>query len=113
LLSEAGKRGDLHVIVARDANVKRIKGRLPKQNERERVKAVQDTFQDADIRLGDEADFLAPVREIQPDLILLGYDQKFPPGVSEEDLPCPTERLPAFEPERWKSSLRKPNTHPH
>lgn len=105
LLTEAAKRGDLHVVVARDAHVQLIKGRLPKQSEEERLSALQAAYPQADICLGDKADFLAPVRAIKPDLILLGYDQKLPPGVSEEDLPCPTERLLAFEPHKWKSSL--------
>jgi len=107
LLSEAEKRGELHVVVARDVNVEKMKGRLPAQKENERLSALQEAYPNADVRLGDEEDFLAPVRVIEPDLILLGYDQKLPPGVTEADLPCSTERLPAFEPHKWKSSLRK------
>lgn len=99
--------GEAHVVIARDENVEHIKGRLPKQNEQERLQALQQAIPAAKVRLGDLEDFLTPVREIQPDCILLGYDQKLPPGVSESDLPCPTERLPAFEPHKWKSSLRR------
>ena len=107
LLSEGEKRGELHVVIARDVNVEKMKGRLPAQKENERLSALQEAYPNADVRLGDEEDFLAPVRVIEPDLILLGYDQKLPPGVTEADLPCSTERLPAFEPHKWKSSLRK------
>jgi FAD synthetase len=107
LLDEASQRGDLFVVIARDAHVEEIKGRAPEHNETERLQVVTDAFPDADVRLGDAKDFLVPVREINPDLILLGYDQRMPPGVSEEDLPCKTERLPAFEPEKWKSSLQR------
>ena len=107
LLTEAQSRGELHVVVARDANVAHIKGKSPMQNERERLNALQQAFPNAQVQLGDTDDFLTPVREIKPDLILLGYDQKLPPGVSQKDFPCPVERLPSFEPEKWKSSLRR------
>lgn len=107
VLREALKRGEVHAVIARDVNVAHIKGKKSQQNERERLAVLQHTFPDIQARLGDLEDFLTPVREIQPDLILLGYDQKLPPGVKEEDLPCPTERLRAFEPERWKSSLQR------
>jgi FAD synthetase len=85
LLNEAQRRGELHVVIARDANVEKIKGKLPQQNEEERLKKLQEAFPESHPRLGDEKDFLVPVREIQPDLILFGYDQKLPHGISEED----------------------------
>jgi len=107
VLSEAQKRGELHVVIARDINVEKIKGRPSDKDESERLEAVQKVCPDCHPILGDEEDFLVPVREIQPDLILLGYDQKLPPGVSEDDLPCKVERLEAFEPEKWKSSLQR------
>lgn len=111
VLSEAAKRGDLSVVVARDATVARIKKLKPHHPEEERAAMIREAFPAADVRLGsDGSDFLAPVRDIQPDLILLGYDQHLPPGVTEADLPCPVERLPAVEPEKWKSSLLRPTS---
>jgi FAD synthetase len=107
LLTEAAKRGELHVVVARDANVLRMKGKFPEQGEVQRKHALEEAFPDAHVVLGDPEDFLRPVFLIQPDLILLGYDQKLPPGVRVKDLPCPLERLPAFQPEKYKSSLRR------
>ena len=106
LLQEAMKRGVLCVIVARDQNVLRIKGHTPAQSEEERRRAIEETFSDAHVVLGDPEDFLKPVLDIHPDLILLGYDQQLPPGVTEADLPCPTERIGAFKPEKYKSSLQ-------
>jgi FAD synthetase len=100
-------RGELHVVVARDANVERIKKRRPVQSETDRARAIERAFPGTRVVLGDPEDFLAPVRAIQPDLILLGYDQKLPPGVREADLPGTVERLPAFRPEKFKSSLRR------
>lgn len=105
VFDEAKKRGELWVVVGRDSTVERIKGKRARDSEEERKKAVEDAYPDARVLLGDPEDFLAPVRSVKPDLILLGYDQKLPPGVSEDDLPCAVERLPAFEPDRYKSSL--------
>ena len=107
LLKEAGKRGELFVVVARDANVKRIKGKDPAESEEDRKAAIEKVFPDARVLLGDLHNFLAPLATAKPDLILLGYDQKLPPGVAMEDLPCPVERLPSFHPDKYKSSLGK------
>ena len=71
------------------------------------MQAIVDHFSGAKVILGDHENYLTPVKVIAPDLILLGYDQKLPPGVEESDLPCPVERLDAFEPERFKSSLKR------
>lgn len=106
VLDEAGKRGKVHVVVARDASVALIKKKAPLQSEHERAEAVQRAYPDAVVMIGDPHDYLAPVRAVRPNLILLGYDQRMPPGIREEDLPCPVERLPAFFPEKYKSSLR-------
>ncbi|MDD5103602.1 MAG: adenylyltransferase/cytidyltransferase family protein [Candidatus Peribacteraceae bacterium] len=106
ILMEAGKRGELIVIIARDVTVQRLKGKLPVQAEEQRRAAVSRAVPFARVLLGDSDDYLRPVREHAPDLILLGYDQRLPHGVHPADLPCPVERLPAFHPERFKSSLR-------
>lgn len=112
LLSEALRRaqsanGELWVIVGRDRNVERLKGRAALQSEDMRRQAIADAFPDAHVILGDATDFLKPVREINPDLILLGYDQKLPPHTDPTSFPWKTERLPAFEPHIHKSSLRR------
>lgn len=107
VLEEASKRGGLHVVVARDVTVERIKKRQPKQSEEARMEAIRKRFPKATVILGSSDDYLTPVRAVAPDLILLGYDQKLPPGVVESDLPGTVERLAAFEPEKHKSSLRR------
>lgn len=107
LLSHASSHGELWVVVARDANVLKIKNRPPLQTEDVRMKAIADAFPAAHVVLGDGADFMARIREVKPDLILLGYDQNLPPGVTEESLGVRTERLDAFEPHIYKSSLRR------
>ena len=105
LLAEASKRGKLTVVVARDRNVQRIKGKFPVHDEDERMSRVRAAAPGAGVVLGDAHDFLVPLKAVDPDLILLGYDQNLPPGVTPEDLPCDVERLPSFEPERYKSSI--------
>lgn len=106
-LTEALKRGELSVVIARDRNVERIKKIQPTDDETARLHAVHLAVPDAQVILGDPEDFLAPVRRIQPDLILFGYDQRLPPGVREEDLPCATERLSPYHPEKFKSSIQR------
>ncbi len=110
VLEEAEKRGELFVVVARDRNVKRIKGRVTEQSEEKRVAAIREAFPEAHVSLGNATDFRAPLKELKPDLILLGYDQNLPPGVTEADFPCPVERLPAFYPEKYKSSILRKET---
>ena len=112
--STAGqKRDHVTVIVARDHNVTHIKGRAPDQHEEERVRVLRETFPQVTVTLGDPEDFLQPVRSIKPDLILLGYDQQLPPGVRENDFPCPIERITAYRPEEFKSSLRRKGSFTH
>lgn len=104
LLNEAVKQGDdLFVVVARDNNVKRIKGIQPTHNEQERVAAIQELDYVTDVRLGYEewGMHLQVLEDIEPDVIVLGYDQKarIPDGDWE------IIRVEAFEPEKYKSSL--------
>lgn len=107
LLSKASERGEVFVIIARDANVERLKGHKPLQSEDVRRQAIEDAFPQMHVMLGDSHDFLARIHEVKPDLVLLGYDQKLPPQVTEEDLGAPIERVDAFEPHLHKSSLRR------
>ncbi len=109
VLDEASRRGQLFVVVARDSNVERLKKRGPAQPEEIRQANVAAAYTAATVLLGGtDGDFMAPVRTVAPDLIILGYDQRLPPGVAETDFPCPVERLAAFEPEKYKSSLLRP-----
>ncbi len=110
VIREALKRGNVTVVVARDANVEKIKGRLPDLGEEERRATIEHLFPSVHVILGDADDFLAPVRAIRPSRILLGYDQRLPPGITEEtfaSLGIAVERLAAFEPDKHKSSLRR------
>lgn len=95
---------ELVIVIARDETVKRLKPLL-RNPEEVRLQAVQRAFPEAKVVLGDEQDPMKVVREYQPDLVCLGYDQI---GFSEQlqrDFPqIPVERIQPFEPERYKSS---------
>ncbi|PIQ76434.1 FAD synthase [Candidatus Peregrinibacteria bacterium CG10_big_fil_rev_8_21_14_0_10_49_24] len=105
VLKEASSRGDLSVVIARDTTVKRIKGFFPTHNEKKRMMEIRKEYPEARVLLGDESDYMYPVRTVQPDLIVLGYDQKLPPGITEDLLHCSVERLDSYEPKKYKSSL--------
>jgi FAD synthetase len=80
-LEESRRLGDeLHVIVARDANV-RHKPR-PVIGEAQRLKVVRALRMVDFARLGDPTDMFRPIEEIDPTVITLGFNQHF----SEEEL---------------------------
>lgn len=74
-LREAWKLGRVYVIVSRDKNLRRFKGRDPIVNEENRFKVVESIRYVYKAVLGDEADLLKPIQDIKPDIILLGPDQ--------------------------------------
>ncbi len=86
LLREAAKHGDLYVIIARDSNVKRIKGRDPIFNEQCRLQLISSIRYVKRAVLGDKEDFLKPVLDIAPDLLVLGPDQPFDPEELRKEL---------------------------
>ena len=108
-LRQALSLGDeLFVVVARDQNVRRIKGRVPDQEETARLATVTAHEAVDDARLGyPGSDFLRVVADINPDIIALGYDQRAPKGLAEAFPECEIVTLDAFEPERYKSSLMR------
>ncbi len=77
-LWEAKRYGRLYVIVARDTNVARAKGRPPIVPEAQRLKVIENLKPVDYAVLGDEKDFLKPIREIRPDIIILGPDEQYP-----------------------------------
>ena len=80
-LEESRKLGDeLHVIVARDANVRHKP--KPVIGEAQRLKVIQALRVVDSARLGDPTDMFKPIEEIDPAVITLGFNQHF----SEEQL---------------------------
>lgn len=84
-LREAKSRVDvLAVVIARNKTVKKLKGREPIMDEKER-KEIVESIKYVDIALlGSEGDFMAPVNVIKPDIIFLGYDQSLPPNLKSK-----------------------------
>lgn len=108
-LREAASYGDeLYVVVARDANVVRIKGRAPQDSEDLRLARVAAHPSVTHARLGYEewGKHLQVLQDIAPDVICLGYDQhaKIPDGAYQ------IVRIPSFHPEIYKSSLLRANS---
>ena len=83
-LKQAKSLGDyLVVIVARDKNILRFKGRMPRNNENYRLKQVKKLDFVDEAVLGHKDDILEVLEEYKPYVICLGYDQK---TVNEEKL---------------------------
>ena len=101
----------LSVVVARDESVKRIKHRAPHHTQRERCALV------AALRLVDEAfvgkpnDFIASVRRVQPELIVLGHDQKagWEDTLHAAGIFARIARCPPYERQRLKSTMLRPD----
>jgi FAD synthetase len=75
-LEESRKRGDeLHVIVARDANVRHKPPPVIPEEQRLRVVSALRIVDHA--RLGDPVDMFRPIDEIRPSVITLGFNQHF------------------------------------
>jgi FAD synthetase len=102
---QAKKFGDqLMIVVARDQNVKKIKGHRPKLGERKRLKALK-PYGDKVI-LGGLNDPYAVIRRLDPDIICLGYDQKsFDKPLTKMFPKINIIRLKSFRPNIYKSSL--------
>ncbi len=105
-IAEAQKKGDeLVAVIARDETVRKIKPVL-RNDETLRKKVVQEAFPDVTVVLGDLEDPMKVVREHNPDLVCLGYDQiGFSERLMKEFPDLPVVRIEAFHPEKYKSSL--------
>ena len=106
-IAQAAALGDeLFVVVARDENVRRIKGHYPDQSQEERQAALADLPEVTEVHLGHEGcNFLRIVGEIAPHIIALGYDQRRPAGLAEAFPQCEIVVLQPHRPEQFKSSL--------
>lgn len=105
LVRQALAKGTVIAVVGTDHTVHNIKGRPALQPLDTRVRVLQEAFPNITVIPGSPTDFIEPIRAHKPDLLLFGYDQKLPPGVSLNDLQCSWERAEALEPHIYKSSL--------
>lgn len=84
-LTQAKALGDeLFVIVARDSNI--IHKPKPIIPEEQRLEMVNSLSMVDQAFLGSEKDMFEPLKQIMPDIIALGYDQRFDSERLEEEL---------------------------
>jgi len=77
-LKQARAYGDyLIVVVAKDKTVKQVKGDYPLNNENSRLTAINESRLADKVTLGNLKDKYAVIKEYKPDVIALGYDQRF------------------------------------
>jgi len=74
-LREAWKLGRVYVVIARDKSINKFKKREPIVSEEHRLKIIESIKYVYKAVMGDERDYLKPVVDIKPDIILLGPDQ--------------------------------------
>jgi len=103
---------ELVVVVARDKNVEKIKGKIPLNNEIERVSAIKNLGIADNVILGNESDFLEPIISEKPEIVVLGYDQEWnekelEEKIVERGLTVEVKRAEAFRADKFKSSKIK------
>lgn len=109
-LSEAKKFGDrLTVVVARDKTSEKFKGKKPLHDEKERLEQVRSLEIVDEAVLGKHGSIFNIIKEIKPDVICLGYDQKVQKQELEDELKkrnikCEVIRIGSYMPNVYKSS---------
>ena len=106
-LNQAKNLGDfLVVVVARDLTVLELKKKKTKNSEKERVKEISSSGLANRVLLGEIENPYKILREEDPDLVALGYDQE---SQFTQNLPLEFRekivRIDSFFPEKFKSSL--------
>ncbi|MFB6110430.1 MAG: adenylyltransferase/cytidyltransferase family protein [Halodesulfurarchaeum sp.] len=107
-LREAKAMGEsLHVIVARRQNVTHKESPVLSNRQRRDVVAALEMVDAA--RIGHATDIFAPIEEIDPDVIALGYDQHHDPdairaALDDRGIDCRVERVSGREP-RYEDEL--------
>ena len=94
----ADMAGELHVIVARSDNVTHKPEPVVPDDQRREMVAALEAVDEA--RLGHTEDFFVPIRDIDPDVIVLGHDQHHDEGalsamLEEEGIDCAVARASA------------------
>lgn len=96
----------LIVVVARIENLKIFKpGRIFSPAE-ERARVIRKKFPEFKVILGSTGNIYQVLKEHNPDLICLGYDQKGNIEKIKTQLPnCTVTRIDAYFPDKYKSSI--------
>ena len=106
-LRELKKLGnELIIVIARDYNVLKTKGKSTKFNENMRFESIKKENIADKVVLGSCNDIYECLREQKPDIIGLGYDQNADLSYLEENFPgIKIVRIGAYEPDKYKSSI--------
>ncbi len=108
-LREAKKLGnELHVIIAQDTNVQKIKNKIPQENSALRKEKVAKLSYVDKVYLGDKVNFEKILQEIKPDILALGYDQKIPAQIQNFTEKYPNikiQKIKSYKPEKYKTTL--------
>jgi FAD synthetase len=86
LFREASRLGKLYVVVARDENVKKFKGREPVNPEDWRLEIISSIRYVYKALLGDKTDPIKSIEILRPDIIFLGPDQAFDENYLRDEL---------------------------
>lgn len=111
LFEQAKGLGDeLVVCVARDSTVKDLKKKKPCYTMKERMKHISNYALVDKVIEGDPVDHMASIKEEKPDIIALGYDQRFfidelEAFLNESKMPTKVKRLMPYHPEKYKSKI--------
>jgi len=106
------KNSFLIVSIARDKNVKRIKGQLPLFGEKKRMALVKQSSYVDKVVLSGVGDHIPHILKERPDIIALGYDQRdyvknIKKDLKARGLAVRVVRLKAFKKEIYKNKLLK------
>ena len=97
-------------VLARDKTVKQIKGKAPINNEKSRLKNLEETSWSNVVILGEKKDKTKVIRRYRPSIIALGYDQfafthQLEKLIIDLNLDAKIVRLKPYRPDIYKSSL--------
>ncbi|MBI4779287.1 adenylyltransferase/cytidyltransferase family protein [Candidatus Falkowbacteria bacterium] len=112
-IKQAKRYGDyLIVIIARDSTVLKVKGKLPKHSEKQRLGAVKGLKLASKAIMGSLIDKYAAIKKYKPDIICLGYDQthftkQLKPELKKLKLKAKIIKLKPFRPDKYKTSILK------
>lgn len=102
----------LIVVVARDKTVLEVKGRRPRNSEKKRMAAIKKSGLADKVVLGRIKNKYALIKKYKPDVICLGYDQRYfisdlRKKIKEFGLATKIKRLKPYKPRIYKSSKLK------
>lgn len=107
---KVAKQTFLIVSIARDVNVRKIKGRRPRKNEEQRKRMLAESGLADKVVLSNIKNYIGHIKREQPDIIALGYDQTHYTETLQKDLRAANlktsvVRLRSFRPAIYKTSL--------